>query len=83
MGTTSAPGTSLPASPCPGTQGWARAISTQFNAMKNNTFYSLSAYTSQTLCYALGIQAEQNRCEFLPSGNLQSMGERGIKQLIS
>lgn len=56
MGTTSAPGTSQSASPCPGTQGWAGAISTQFNSIQNNTFYLLSAYTSQMPCDALAKQ---------------------------
>lgn len=78
MGTTSAPGTSLAPSPCSGTQGWAWAVSAQFNSIQNNTFYPLSTHRSQKQCYALGTQAEQKRLKFLPSGNFQSSaGEVG------
>lgn len=61
MGITSAPGTSLATSACAGTQGWARAISTPFNSIQNSTFYLLSAYPCQALCYALETQDENTQ----------------------
>ena len=52
---------------------------TDYNSIQNNTFYPLSTHRNQTLCYALGTQAEQKRHKFLPSGNFPSSAGEGEK----
>lgn len=83
MGTTSAPGTSLAPSPCPGTQGWARPPQLNLTQFKSTHFTHYLSPRVRHYDMLWGYKLNETDINSCPQGTYNLVGERGIKQLLN